>query len=49
MPAVRGVLELKLSCGQDHLEAEILRAAASISGKRQTPHAGPDVVGELGE
>jgi hypothetical protein len=31
----------KLSCGHNHTEAEILKAAASIRGKRQTPHPGP--------
>jgi len=29
----------KLSCGFNHTEKEILSAAASIAGKRQTPHA----------
>jgi DTW domain-containing protein YfiP len=32
---------MRLSCGKDHTEDEIVRAYKSIIGSRQTPHAGP--------
>ncbi len=32
---------VRLSCGKDHTEEEIVRAYKSVIGSRQTPHAGP--------